>query len=74
MCISVMFVMDYMRAGEPQPPPPPPHFNNCVYVMLVCLFTYNAMAVATCTVSIPPLLPTEVVGCVVSLKVAFMSS
>ena len=52
----------------PPPPPPPPHF--CVYVMLVCLFTWlvYTMAGATCTVSIPTLLPTEFISCVVSLS------
>ena len=52
--------------------------GNCIslYVYLRIMITtcFITMAVATCTVTIPLLLPTEVVSCVVSFKVAFMSS
>ena len=59
-------------------PPPPPHppliiaFTYVyIYVRIMITTCFITMAVATCTVSIPPLLPTEVVSCAVSLKVAF---
>ena len=45
-----------------------------VYLRIMITTCCITMAFATCTVSIPPLLPTEAVSCVVSLKVAFMSS
>ena len=79
--LSAYAVGGHLCSFPPPPPPPPPPTliialrNACiVYLRIMITTCFITMAVATCTVSIPPLLPTEVVSCVVSLKFAFMSS